>query len=111
MEIIQLPRRLHIINWKRHMTLIGGRELLGTLLSGRPAMLVTGHLGNWEMSGFALGLFGFKSYAVARPIDNPYLDKFLCDFRERTGQKVLAQKGDFEQMQEVLARAGTIAPL
>src|SRR5204863_1029319 len=57
------------------------------------------------------GLLGFKTHAVARPLDNPYLDDFLRQFRERTGQKILAKKGDFDQMLSILAKGGVIATL
>ncbi len=110
-EIIRLPRELHVENWRAHLDLKGGRELVSILLSGRPVMLVTGHFGNWELAGYALGLFGFKGHAIARPLDNRYVDDFLRSLRERTGQKVLAKKGDFDQMQAILDTGGVIATL
>jgi KDO2-lipid IV(A) lauroyltransferase len=110
-EIIQIPRRLHIKNWRRYLSLHGGRQLVDCLLSGRPLLIVTGHFGNWEMGGYALGLLGFTSHAVARPLDNSYLDDFLRQFRERTGQKLLAKKGDFDQMQHLLQGGGVLATL
>jgi KDO2-lipid IV(A) lauroyltransferase len=110
-EIIHLPRRLHIQNWRDYLELHNGRQLVGSLLSGRPLLIVTGHFGNWEMAGYALGLLGFTSYAVARPLDNVYLDDFLRQFRERTGQKLLAKKGDAGQMQQILKDGGVIATL
>jgi KDO2-lipid IV(A) lauroyltransferase len=110
-EIVQLPRRLHVANWRQYLELPQGRRVIDCLLSGRPLMIVTGHFGNWELAGYAIGLFGFKTYAVARPLDNPYLDEFLRNFRERTGQKILAKKGDFDQMQSVLDNNGVIATL
>ncbi len=110
-EIVYLPRKLHTHNWRRHLELDSGGEIVNCLLSGRPVMIVTGHFGNWELAGYALGLLGFTTHAVARPLDNPYLDDFLRRFREATGQKVLAKKGDFEQMQAVLASGGAIATL
>jgi KDO2-lipid IV(A) lauroyltransferase len=111
MEIIHLPRKLHANTWRRYMDLRGGRLIVDCLLSPRPLFLVTGHFGNWEMAGYALGLFGYPAHAVARPLDNPYLDDFLRGFRERTGQKVLAKKGDFGQMQKILDNGGVIATL
>ena len=54
-----------------------GRELVHHLLSDRPLLFVTGHFGNWEMAGYTLGLLGFRTHAIARPLDNPYLDDFL----------------------------------
>jgi Kdo2-lipid IVA lauroyltransferase/acyltransferase len=110
-EIIQLPRLLHVVNWKNFAELHGGDRMVGGLLSGRPMMIVTGHLGNWEVAGYALGLFGFSTHAIARTLDNPYLDDFLRNFRERTGQKILAKKGDFDQIQELLSGNGVIATL
>lgn len=110
-EIARLPRVMHVQNWRNHLDLKGGRELVSVLLSGRPVMLVTGHFGNWELAGYALGLFGFKGHAIARPLDNPYVDDFLRSFRERTGQKILAKKGDFDQMQAILDTGGVIATL
>lgn len=110
-EIIQMPRKLHTANWRRHLEIATGRQTLGCLLSGRPLLIVTGHYGNWELAGYALGLLGFRTYAVARPLDNPYLDTFLRQFREATGQKLLAKHGDFDAMQDILASGGVIATL
>jgi KDO2-lipid IV(A) lauroyltransferase len=111
LEMIQLPRKLHINNWRRHLDISEARTLVGAMTSGRPLMIVTGHFGNWEMAGYCIGLLGFTCHAVARPIDNPYLDDFLRRFRESTGQKLLAKKGDFDQMQRILGRGGILATL
>jgi KDO2-lipid IV(A) lauroyltransferase len=110
-EIILLPRKLHLNNWSRYVHIRESPTLVEFLLSGRPLLLVTAHFGNWEMGGYVLGLLGFPTYAVARPLDNPYLDEFLRRFRERTGQRILAKKGDFDQMQEILSTGGVIATL
>jgi KDO2-lipid IV(A) lauroyltransferase len=110
-EIIQLPRILHPNTWRRHLQLTDGRKLVECLLSGRPLLLVTGHFGNWELGGYTLGLLGFTAHAIARPLDNPYLDDYLRRFREATGQKLLAKKGDFGQMQEILDGGGVLATL
>jgi KDO2-lipid IV(A) lauroyltransferase len=110
-EIIHVPRKLHATNWRRYLDLAGGRKLVGALLSGRPLLIVTGHFGNWEMGGYVLGLLGFRTHAIARELDNPYLDNFLRGFRERTGQQVLAKKGDFFQMKALLNNGGVLATL
>jgi Kdo2-lipid IVA lauroyltransferase/acyltransferase len=110
-EIVHTPRKLHPTNWRRHIELPQGRRLIAHLLGDRPLLFVTGHFGNWEMAGYLLGMLGFRTYAVARPLDNPYLDDFLRRFREATGQKILAKHGDFEQMQQILAGRGILATL
>jgi Kdo2-lipid IVA lauroyltransferase/acyltransferase len=111
MEIIHLPRKIHPHTWRRFIKLKNGKELVQCLLSGRPLMIVTGHFGNWELGGYVLGLLGLQVHPVARPLDNPYLDDFLRGFREQRGQRVLAKKGDFDQMQSLLASGGVLATL
>jgi len=110
-EIVHLPRRLHANNWKNYLSLHNGKAMIECLLSDRPLLIVTGHFGNWEMAGYTLGLLGFTTHAIARPLDNPYLDDFLRRFREGTGQKILAKHGDFEQMQALLDGGGILAAL
>jgi Kdo2-lipid IVA lauroyltransferase/acyltransferase len=111
LEILHAPRRLCTHNWRNHIELVGGKDIVDCLLSDSPLLIVTGHFGNWEIAGYALGLLGFKTYAIARTLDNPYLDRFLRKFREKTGQRLLAKKGDFDQMQEILGSGGVIATL
>jgi KDO2-lipid IV(A) lauroyltransferase len=111
MEIIHLPRLLHPQNWKQHMTILNHRPIVDVLLSDRPVLIVSGHFGNWEFGGYIFALFGFRTHAIARPLDNLHVDAFLRRFRENTGQRVLAKHGDFEQMQKVLASNGIIMTL
>lgn len=110
-EIAHLPRRLHLSNWKKHIDLVDGERIVDRMLSGRPLLLVTGHIGNWELGGFILGLFGFSIHAIARPLDNPYLDDYLRKFREKTGGKLLAKRGDFDHVQAILRSGGVLGTL
>ncbi len=111
MEIMHLPRRLHVHNWLKVVRLKNGDRMVEALLCGRPLLIVTGHFGNWELAGYTLGLLGFTAHAIARPLDNPLLDDYLRSFRERTGQKVLAKKGDFDNMERLLQQGGVLATL
>ena len=110
-EIILIPRKLHVNNHKDHVRLVNKDDMMDALLSDRPMLIVTCHYGNWELAGYYLGLCGFTTYAIARTLDNVYLDRFLRKFRENTGQKIVAKKGDFDQIMEVLATGGVMATL
>jgi KDO2-lipid IV(A) lauroyltransferase len=110
-EIVQGPRRLHVHNWKQYVRLHDAERFIDAMLSGRPLLMITGHLGNWEMGGYVIGLAGFRAHAIARPLDNPFLDDYLRSFRERTGQRLLAKHGDFEKMQQILDDGGVIGTL
>jgi KDO2-lipid IV(A) lauroyltransferase len=110
-EMAHLPRMLHTHNWRKYMELHGGAAMVGALLSGRPVLVITGHLGNWELAGYAFGLLGFKSYAVARPLDNPLLDALIKRFRRKTGQELLNKNGDANRMADILDSGGTLCTL
>jgi KDO2-lipid IV(A) lauroyltransferase len=110
-EIAHTPRKIHRTNWKEHSEIQHVEQFVGTLLGGRPLVLISAHYGNFELGGYLMGLFGFPTYTVARQLDNPYLDKFVNDFRGRTGQYMLAKKGSREQIQTVLERGGILTLL
>jgi Kdo2-lipid IVA lauroyltransferase/acyltransferase len=110
-EMAFLPRKLHSHNWRKYITLVGFPPLVDGMLSNRPLLMVTGHFGNWEMAGFLIGVLGFRSYAIARTLDNPHLERFLKKFRQKTGQTILAKKGDFDNISGVLTGGGKLATL
>jgi KDO2-lipid IV(A) lauroyltransferase len=111
MEIVHLPRCLRPKSWRHHLNLRDSPRLVRQLLSGRPLLFVTGHLGNWELGGYVLGLLGIATNAIARKLDNCYLERFLRTFRERTGQKIIYKQGEFDKIEAVLASRGVLATL
>jgi KDO2-lipid IV(A) lauroyltransferase len=112
LDIVQLPRTLNVRTWRRHLDLAGGAKIVDALLSDRPMLFVTGHFGNWEMGGYALGLLGFRTYAIARKLDNDYLDDFFRRrFRERTRQQILDKNDDYERIRQVLTDGGVLCTL
>ena len=110
-ELALLPRKMRIETWRRFGTLVNAKPILDALLSQRPVLIVTAHFGNWELAGFSLGALGFKTYAIARVLDNAYLEDFLKRFRQRTGQTIIAKKDDFDRLTEVMAAGGKVATL
>jgi KDO2-lipid IV(A) lauroyltransferase len=110
-EIAQTPRKIHETNWKEHSHIVNQELFVRTLLAGRPLVLISAHYGNFELGGYLMGLFGFPTYTVARPLDNVYLDRFVNDFRGRTGQYILDKTGSSDEIQRVLARGGILTLL
>jgi KDO2-lipid IV(A) lauroyltransferase len=109
MEMLHIPRKLHATTWRERITLAGHEAVLDRLLRGGPLIMLSGHFGNWEMAGYLFGVFGFPPHSVARTLDNPYLDRFLRAFRERTGQSMIPKTGGYEQMLEVLRGGGVLS--
>jgi len=110
-EIARLPRVFHVTNWRKYAKLVGGEKILSALFGERAVLVVTAHLGNWELAGFALGLFGFKTYAIARVLDNPHIEEYLKRFRQATGQTIIAKKDDFDRLNAVLKTGAKVATL
>ncbi len=98
-EIAQTPRKVHETNWKEHSQIVNQELFVRTLLSGRPLVVISGHFGNFELGGYLMGLFGFPTFTVARALDNRFLDRFVNDFRGRTGQYMLPKKGSGADIQ------------
>ena len=108
-EVAHAPRSLHGVNWFRHVTIENGRELFTSLQEDRPIILITAHFGNFEIGGFLLGLLGYPTFSVARKLDNPYLDKFIGEFRGKTGQFIIDKNTGYEDILDVLEHKGIMA--
>lgn len=66
------------------VTLRGWENLLN-----RPCILITGHIGNWELLAQALGRKGFPLYALARKAQLKGLNAFLVKLRARGGVETI----------------------
>jgi KDO2-lipid IV(A) lauroyltransferase len=110
-EILLLPRKFRIDNWRDCSQLVNPLPVTQALLDDRPCLIVTAHLGNWELAGYTLGALGHRTYAIARVLDNPYLERFLLRFRQRTGQTIIAKKDDFDRLDGALKAGGKVATL
>jgi KDO2-lipid IV(A) lauroyltransferase len=110
-EVAQAPRKIHDTNWRQYVTLKTARESIGYMLDQRPIVLVSGHFGNFELTSYMIGMYGFPSYAIARPLDNRFLDRYINRFRSAYGQYILPKKGSSAQIDAVLRTGRAVALL
>ena len=61
---------------------------------GNGVLIVTGHLGSWELSSFWHSLRGYPMTMVIRRLDNPRVDRMVNDIRCLHGNHVV-HKDDF----------------
>lgn len=59
------------------------------LARGHGLMLVSGHVGNWELGGAYLAARGLPVSVVARHMANPLVDRYLTSTRQRIGLDVI----------------------
>jgi len=79
--------------------------------SGRGVILFTGHVGAWELSSFALSLFGYPLSFLVRRIDNPKIEKLVDERRERLGNRTIDKRSAAREMLLILQRGGTLGIL
>jgi KDO2-lipid IV(A) lauroyltransferase len=81
--------------------------------SGRPLLFLTAHCGNWELIATVVHHGGIFPAAVARPLDNPDLQKLVVDLRAHFGTTTIARgtRGAARQLLEVLRSGGALAML
>ena len=96
--------------WRNHITLTNMAENIRLLLE-RPSGLiyVTGHFGNWEVVGYTLAALGFEGYAVARRLDNPYLNEHIQGVRQAHGMTIMDKRGATELMDGILEDKGYVS--
>ena len=94
-ETMLAPRYVKLNRLKQHFVLgdkVG--EVLRILAEQeRGCILVTAHYGNWEVLGYMLAEMGFGMTTVARVLDNPHINAYVIDIREKNGAKIVDKRG------------------
>ncbi len=109
-EVLFTPMLVTPARWRQHVTLVNQKDNIRQLLrQHRGAVYLTGHFGNWEVVGYTMATVGFPVYAVARPLDNPYINEHILGVRERTGMTILDKKGVAERADDILEDHGAVS--
>ncbi len=70
---------------------------------GRGVLLFTGHYGYWEIHAIVQALAFQPMSVLARPLDNPLLDRMLEEVRTSTGNTVIYRQGAIRKVLRALA--------
>lgn len=69
---------------------VEGKENLDAALSnGRGAILLTAHLGNWELGGAIVASLGYQFYAIALAHKDPRINEFFIGQRAKAGVNII----------------------
>jgi Kdo2-lipid IVA lauroyltransferase/acyltransferase len=91
-----------------HFAGADGLDLIQTQVAeGRGAIVLTGHLGNWELAGAMVAAHGMPIDVVVRLMGNPLFDAFLTRTRARLGMTVVRDRDAVRQTPRAL-RAGHV---
>ncbi len=78
---------------------------------GKGILYITGHFSAWELLPTAHALYGHPLSFVTRPLDNPFLERYLLRIREAAGNRVISKKNAARQILETLKSAGSVGIL
>ena len=75
------------------------------------ALLLTAHLGNWELLPVACRLTGYRLSVVLRPLDAPWLDRLATRVRQRSQVDLIDKRSAFRPVLRALAGGAMVGIL
>ncbi len=76
---------------------------------GLGAVIVTGHLGNWEAAGCVVASLGMPLAAVVKRQSNPGFDRLLVDSRRRMGIETVYMEDASRRLPELIRSGVSVA--
>ncbi len=77
----------------------------------RGVLFATGHIGNWEFTGSAGAMKGILAGSIARPLDNPLIDRKVKEVREYSGQEIWDKEGAILKLIKAIKRRKSVGIL
>ncbi len=109
-EFCHMPRYTRE-NTRNLVRYAGLEHYLNARERGQGVLIVTGHLGAWELSSFWHSLMGYSTTMVIRRLDNPRVDKLVNNIRCLHGNRVV-HKDDFARgLLQAMKRGDTVGIL
>jgi KDO2-lipid IV(A) lauroyltransferase len=96
---------------RRRFEVDGEAALDDALAGGRGAVLVTAHVGNWELAALYLTAVGHRLHVVAGVQMNKLLTGALRDAKERRGIEVINPETPYRRLVRALESNGVVALL
>ena len=96
---------------QRYFELEGSEYLRKAHELGRGVILLTAHLGFWEIGSFVLPELGFPCAVVAKPMRNPLTDEYFARTRRAFGVEILDSRKGARRILKSLQAGRTVGVL
>ena len=93
------------------MTVVGLEHLKEAMSGHGRALVLTAHLGNWELMALGHELTGFPTTVVVRPLDSDWLDVIAGRLRRRTKIELVDKRAALRPVLAALNRGRMVAIL
>ncbi|MBX3024974.1 lysophospholipid acyltransferase family protein [bacterium] len=96
-----------------YVTVDGWEHVRAVLEAGKGAIVVTGHIGNWEILAAYFAGRGIPIAGIAKQMNDPRLNRLLVDFRARNGVRAIIRESPSSgrEILQVLRQRGVLALL
>lgn len=98
-------------NIEQIVMLDGHENFLEGQRRGNGVLILTGHIGAWELSSFAHAAYGFPLHYMARPVDNKKVDDLINGYRCLSGNRPIFKNESARVMLKIMKDGGTIGIL
>lgn len=109
-EFSQFPKYSRA-NISTIVKLEGHENFLAARANGKGVLILTGHIGAWELSPYAHALYGYPLSFLARAVENSKVDQLVNRYRGLAGNEPIEKNRAAREMLRVLGRSGTIGIL
>lgn len=109
-EVSQFPK-LNRRNIESVVSYVGLENYLDAKAAGRGVILLTGHIGAWELSVFAHSIYGHPMSFLARRVDNPLVERLAESNRTRFGNRSIDKKNSVREVLKTLKSGGVVGIL
>ena len=95
--------------YHRYISIQGADYFRAIAKEPKGVILVTAHLGNWELGGALVAALGKPLNVIVRPIPYPTLERIYDDFRQRRGMKPILLQNAARGLLAALRRNEAVA--
>ena len=103
--------RLQRKDLMRHCRMTGLSHLRRAYAKGRGVLILTLHIGNWELLPTSFIASGFGVSMVYRPLDFEPVDNFIFDYRSRYGGRPIPKQKSMRRILNALAQKDCVGIL
>lgn len=113
MLIFEIGWSLHMkdADLRKHFRFHGMGHLQTALQQKKGVLILTAHIGNWELLIDAAGRIGMPISAIYRPLEFGPLDRFFIDLRSRSGASLFSKKNAMRKVMRSLKSNALIGVL
>jgi len=98
-------------DYRKYFSIEGMDNAIKAQKQNKGVLLLTAHMGNWELAPCVSSLFGHDISIIYRPLDFLPLDRFFVHFRSRFGAKMIPKEGAMRSVLRSLKQGAAVVVL